>query len=71
MNITFSDHALQRINERNIPKGDIIMAISNCDYREELTRGRQLVRKTIVNNVLEVIFVIEPSQIVVITAYYI
>jgi len=70
MRIVFSEHALDRIKERKIPKLKVFATIKNPQNQVESYRGRILIRRNFGSKILEVIIRVEKECIIVVSAYY-
>jgi len=69
MEIIYSPHAKKRLRERKISKTAVILAINNPDKELLGDRNRIIARRRFGNRILEVIYVKENNQIVIITLY--
>ena len=69
MKIKYSPHARKRLAQRKIKPGDVEMLIHRPDSIVSADRNRQIARKKIKDKILEIIFVEENNQIVIITLY--
>lgn len=70
MKVIFSEHALRKIEERDLDEIKIIETIKFPDYRESTRENRQLAEKNFGKLNLRVIFCREDSFIIIITAYW-
>ncbi len=72
MKILYSQHAHKRLRARGISPADVKKVIRQPDrFNPSPERNRHIVSKTQNGKILEVIYTIEQSDIIVITAYYI
>jgi hypothetical protein len=70
MEIIYTDHTKIRMKQRDIAEEDIKIALSNPDEIFPSFGGRKCARKIIRGETLEVVFVKENDQTVVITTYW-
>jgi len=70
MSIEFSDHALEQVKSRKIPRKRIIDTIKNPQKKIKSFKNRILRQKQFGSKILEAVTVTEGSKITVITAYY-
>ena len=70
MIIEFSEHALDAIKKRKIPKNEIIATVNHPEEIIKSYRGREMRRKKFHGKILEVVTVIEDGIMNIITLYY-
>lgn len=70
MKIKYSPHATLRIRQRYVSKEQVRLAILDPDSVTHVSRNRLIVRKKLNGKTLEIIYVIENNQIVIITLYH-
>ncbi len=70
MEIIYSPHAKKRLRERKISKAAVIQTIKKPDKELSSDRNRIIAQRYFGNRILEVIYVKENNQIVIITLYY-
>ena len=70
MSIIFSDHALEQIESRKIPKERIKDTILNPQKKIKSYKNRTLRQKQFGSKILEAVTITEGSKITIITAYY-
>jgi hypothetical protein len=70
MGITYTDHARMRMRQRDIAEKDTEMVLSSPNSAFSSFGGRKCLRKTIGDKTLEVVFVKENDQTVLVTAYW-
>lgn len=70
MSIKFSDHAMEQIKSRKIPKKKIIDTIKNPQKKVKSFQNRILRQSQFGSKILEAVTITEDSKITVITAYY-
>ncbi|MDO8551307.1 MAG: DUF4258 domain-containing protein [bacterium] len=71
MKITFSQHALLKLAERNLSQEFVIKTIKDPDFILPSRGNRERAYKRFRNNYLEVIFVKERESTIVITAHWV
>ncbi|WP_099209478.1 DUF4258 domain-containing protein [Thermococcus henrietii] len=69
MEIRFIPHALQRLEERGIPRELVEEAVKNSDEVRDGYCGRKVAQKRLNGRLIRVIFEEEEGDVVVITAY--
>jgi len=69
MEIRFIPHALQRLEERGIPRELVEEAVKNPDEVRDGYCGRKVAQKRLNGKLIRVIFEEEEGDVVVITAY--
>ena len=69
MEIRFIPHALQRLEERGIPRELVEEAVKNPDEVRDGYCGRKVAQKRLNGKLIRVIFEEEGGDVVVITAY--
>lgn len=70
MQVQFSEHALARIKQRNIPKRYVIQTVLHPIHIDNSYRGRKKYSKTIEGRTLEVVTIVENDIIIIITCYF-
>jgi hypothetical protein len=70
MEIIYTDHTRIRMRQRNITEDDIKLALRNPDQILPSFGRRKCARKAIRDRTLEIVFVKENDQIIVITTYW-
>ncbi|KPK75080.1 MAG: hypothetical protein AMJ89_04915 [candidate division Zixibacteria bacterium SM23_73] len=70
MEIIYTDHTRIRMNQRDITEADIKMTLGSPDQIFPSFGGRKCARKMIKGETLEVVFVKENDQTIVITTYW-
>lgn len=70
MKLILTDHARQRMEERDITEEMVANAIQRPEMVLPSFRGRELARKEIGGKTLEVVFKRELGEILVITVYW-
>ena len=70
MSIEFSDHALEQVKSRKIPRKRIIDTIKNPQKKIKSFKNRILRQKQFGSKILEAVTITEGSKITVITVYY-
>jgi len=68
--IIFSDNALAKLSQRNIPKSKVLEALKRPDQIFSSISDRKVAYKKIRKLYLKVVFIKEGSNIVVITQYW-
>jgi len=68
--IIFSDNALAKLSQRNIPKTKVLEALKRPDQIISSISDRKVAYKKIRKLYLKVVFIKEGSNIVVITQYW-
>jgi hypothetical protein len=71
MKIVYTDHTRARMKQRNIREDDITATLRSPDDTYSSFGGRECARKMIRGRELEVIYVKENDQRVVITTYWV
>lgn len=67
MNITFSDHAQDKMVERNVDETEVERAIKSPDRRVFTVRNRRIVLKEFHDRIIIIIYTIENGLIIVVT----
>ena len=70
MNIVFTEHARDRLSQRNIRKRDVIQTLKNPDRILKSFGRRKIAVKSIKEKTLEVVFREEKNILIVITSYW-
>lgn len=70
MSIEFSDHAIEQIKARKIPRKRVLITVRQYENKLKSSRNRRLRQKRFGSKILEVVTVTDGSRITVITAYY-
>ena len=70
MKIKYSPHARIRLRERDISVAQVRLTLANSDSVGKVDRNRLIARKKLNGATLEVIYVVENNQIIIITLYY-
>lgn len=70
MQIKFSDHARNRIKERNISVALVILTVKESEITKTSYRNRKLFRRSFRGKTLEVVAILEKDLYTVVTAYY-
>ncbi len=70
MKIVFTNHAKYRIMKRGISAVLVKNVIKNPDSQSLSENGMMVVRKSIERKVIEVVYKVDRSNYVIITAYY-
>lgn len=68
--IKFTIHARERLTERGIKISDIKQAVLYPDYKRHTFENKILVRKSFSKETLEVIYIQNGNNILIITAYF-
>ena len=68
--IIFSDHALAKLSQRNIPKTKVLEALKQPDQIFSSISDRKVAYKKIRKLYLKVVFIKEDLNIIVITQYW-
>ncbi len=70
MEIVFTEHAKERLSQRDIKEKDIIQTLKNPDRILKSFGGRKIAQKKFKGKILEVVFKEEKDRLVVITNYW-
>jgi hypothetical protein len=70
MRFRLSSHAKKRIKERKVRKSEIAQVLARPDRTTYGDRNRIIVNKKFNQKILEIVYVIESKEIIVITLYY-
>lgn len=70
MSIEFSDHALEQIKARKVPKKKVLITVKKPENKFKSFKSRSLRQKRFGSKILEVVTVTDGSRITVVTAYY-
>jgi len=70
MKIVLTKHVRKRMRERGIPPASVKIALLRPDVRLRRADGRSVVVKFIQGRTLEVVYVVETSDYIIITVYY-
>ena len=70
MIIEFSEHALDAIEKRKIPKKEVNTTVSHPEEIIKSYRGREMRRKKFHGKILEVVTVTEDGIMTIVTLYY-
>ena len=66
--IAFDEHALTRMNERGVSEDDVVRVLSSRDRTGLPTHpNRFRYRKIVIDRQIDVVFELDPTQVVVIT----
>ena len=70
MKIKYSPHARKRLKERSIVLAHVRATLLRPDLISRADRDRTIVRKKLKGKTLEVIYIIENNEIMIVTLYY-
>ncbi|HLA04256.1 MAG TPA: DUF4258 domain-containing protein [Patescibacteria group bacterium] len=70
MSIEFSDHAVEQVKSRKIPRKRVIDTIKKPQKKIESFKNRMLRQRQFGSKILEAVTITEGSKITVITVYY-
>ena len=70
MSIEFSDHAVEQVKSRKIPRKRIIDTIKKPQKKINSFKNRMLRQRQFGSKILEAVTITEGSKITVITVYY-
>lgn len=70
MKIQYSPHAKKRQKERKVVASEVLSTVTNPDNLVYGDRNRIIANKKFKSYTLEVVYVVEHKQIIIITLYY-
>ncbi len=69
MKLRFTHHAQYRMDERGISVSSIKSVLKNPDHTEDVFGSKSLARKHVDGGILEVIYIKDKNEFVIITIY--
>ena len=69
MRIVFSEHAIERLKQRNISELQVFATVKSPQKKEESYRNRIIYKRKINNKTLEVVTTVENKIVIIISAY--